>query len=111
MNKDYNLNLGRSILTPGGKISWPQLANKLIINEFDTESEQNAIDGVVAHIYSTAPNNLNSRYFDFNTINKTWTKEFDDLTTYVTEWNLRSNTSALDKTKDYGLKQAHELIN
>ena len=111
LNKDYNLNLDRSILTPGGKISWPQLANKLIINEFDTESEQNAIDGVVAHIYSTAPNNLNSRYFDFNTINKTWTKEFDDLTTYVTEWNLRSNTSALDKTKDYGLKQAHELIN
>ena len=68
MNKDYNLNLDRSILTPGGKISWPQLANKLIINEFDTESEQNTIDGVVAHIYSTAPNNLNSRYFDFNTI-------------------------------------------
>ena len=98
LNKDYNLNLDRSILTPGGKISWPQLANKLIINEFDTESEQNAIDGVVAHIYSTAPNNLNSRYFDFNTINKTWTKEFDDLSTYVTEWNLRSNTSALDKT-------------
>ena len=58
LNKDYDLDLDRSILTPGGKISWPQLANKLIINEFDTESEQNAIDGVVAHIYSTAPDNL-----------------------------------------------------
>ena len=111
LNKDYDLDLDRSILTPGGKISWPQLANKLIINEFDTESEQNAIDGVVAHIYSTAPDNLNSRYFDLNTINKTWTEEFDDLSTYVTEWNLRSNTDALDKTEDYGLKQAHELIN
>ena len=111
LNKDYELDLDRSILTPGGKISWPQLANKLIINEFDTESEQNAIDGVVAHIYSTAPNNLNSRYFDLNTINKTWTENFDDLSTYVTEWNLRSNTDALDKTEDYGLKQAHELIN
>ena len=43
-------------------------------------------------------------------INKTWTKEFDDLSTYVTEWNLQSNKSALDKTKDYSLKQAHELI-
>ena len=85
MNKDYKLNLDQSILTPGGKISWPQLVNKLIINEFDTESEQNAIDDVVAHIYSTATNNLNSRHFDFNTINKTWSKEFDDLTTYVTE--------------------------
>ena len=66
---------------------------------------------MIAHIYSTAPDNLNSRYFHFNTINKTWTKEFDDLSTYVTEWNSRSNTNALDKTIHYGLKQAHELIN
>ena len=89
----------------------PQLANKLIINEFDTDTERSAIDGVVAHVYSTAPKNINSWSFDFNTISKTWTPEFDDLTTYVTEWNLRSNTSVLDKNKDYGLKQAHELIN
>ena len=66
---------------------------------------------MVAHVYSTTPKNINSRSFDFNTISKTWTPEFDDLTTYVTEWNLRSNTSVLDKNKDYGLKQAHELIN
>ena len=111
MNDDYGLDLDQKILTPGGEISWPQLASKLIINEFDTDTERSAIDGVVAHVYSTAPKNINSRSFDFNTISKTWTPEFDDLTTYVTEWNLRSNTSVLDKNKDYGLKQAHELIN
>ena len=36
---------------------------------------------------------------------------FDGLTNYITEWNLRSNTSVLDKHEDYALKQAHELIN
>ena len=82
LNNDYGLDLDQKILTPGGEISWPQLANKLIMNEFDTDTERSAIDGVVAHVYSTTPKNINSRFFDFNTISKTWTPEFDDLTTY-----------------------------
>jgi hypothetical protein len=71
------------------------VANQLIIKEFDTANERGAIDGVVSHIYSTTPDNIDSQYFDFQIIEKTWREIFDGLTNYVTEWNLRSNTSVL----------------
>ena len=87
------------------------MANQLIIKEFDPANEHGAIDGVVSHIYSTAPDKIDSRYFNFQIIEKTWGKIFGGLTNYVTEWKLRSNTSILDKHEDYDLKQAYELVN
>ena len=87
------------------------MANQLIIKEFDPANEHGAIDGVVSHIYSTAPDKIDSRYFNFQIIEKTWGEIFGGLTNYVTEWKLRSNTSILNKHEDYDLKQAYELVN
>ena len=91
-------------------ISWPQLANQLIIKEFDIANERGGVDSVVSYIHSTSPNNIDSPYFNFKS-SKAWSEFFDGLTNYVTEWNLRSNRSVLDKHEDYALKQAHALIN
>lgn len=38
-------------------------------------------------------------------------EEFEDLNIYVTEWNSSGNTGSLERGEDYGLFQAHEMLN
>ena len=87
------------------------MADQLIIKEFYTANKHGAIDGIVSHIYSTAPDNIDSRYFNFQIIEKIRGEVFGGLTNYVTEWKFRSNKSILDKHEDYSLKQAYESVN
>tara|TARA_B100000780_G_scaffold255998_1_gene204909 strand:- start:410 stop:574 length:165 start_codon:yes stop_codon:yes gene_type:complete len=54
------------------------VADQLIIKEFDTANEHGAIDGIVSHIYSTAPDNIDSRYFNFQIIEKHGAKYLAD---------------------------------
>ncbi|WP_273523696.1 type I secretion protein [Rhodosalinus sediminis] len=93
-----------------GEVAWPRVADALIRNEFDA-TEAPAIDDVVTHLYSKGPENQNSRYFELETIDITWQDDRPELDTYVTEWNRSASTDLYDRGEDYGLDQAHELLN
>lgn len=107
LSQDYDYTFGSEFLTKKGAIDWTKIANQLILNEFN-EEERDAIDGVVAHVYSKGTDF--SRTFDLAAVESTWHKQIEGLDTYVTEWNLSSKSGKLDKDQDYGLKQAHELL-
>jgi hypothetical protein len=108
---DYNVHLDfDSYAYNDNDVNWTKVANKLIINELSVDAKD-SIDGVVAHIYSKGSEYANSRCFDLNNLNSTWKEEMPFLDTYVTEWNVSSSTGRLDPGEDYGLKQAHEILN
>lgn len=110
LNIKYGTDFGADMLNHRGDIQWGQVNNGLIMHEFDTTQEQDAIDAVISHVYSRAPFSTYSRDYDLD-IAEDWHAEIDGLTNYVTEWNISSNTSLLDRDTDYGLKQAHEYLN
>ncbi|MEM6303561.1 MAG: type I secretion protein [Pseudomonadota bacterium] len=110
INARFGLDLGGEAVFGSGRINWTHVNNEIILNEFDTEAERAAIDGVIAHVYSRGADAPNTRVFDLNNINETWRAEMPELDVYVTEWNLKS-TSNLDLNSDYGLFQAHEMLN
>jgi hypothetical protein len=95
----------------GGGVDFAGINNQLLQAEFDQE-EIEAADGIVAHVYSRGDANPGLRTFDLRVIEKNWLDEpgFEDLKIYVTEWNLAS-TRTLDKDEDYGLHQAHDMLN
>lgn len=110
INAAYGLTLGDEAVFQSGQIDWTYVNNAIVLNHFDTDAERAAIDGVVAHVYSRGAENPNSRTFDLNNINETWRAEVPELDVYVTEWNLKS-TDSLNAERDYGLFQAHEMLN
>jgi hypothetical protein len=95
-----------------GVVNWTEVNNELVQMSFDTPAEQGAMDGIVAHIYSRGADNEGSKFYDLDNIDRTWLQDegFEDLDIYVTEWNQKS-TSGLDREDDYGLYQAHEILN
>ncbi len=108
LEQDYGIELGDEALYPNGSVAWAYVANELIQAELDPE-EIAAIDGLVVHLYSTQTDN--SRDFPFRIIEQSWEAEtFGELDLVVTEWNQK-NTTALDARQDYGLVQAHEMLN
>lgn len=104
--KDYGIEI------EGWRPNYAKINNDLILKEFDTQEEQDAVDAVVAHIYSKAPESMQSRIWDMSQINETgWEEVFgEDLTRYVTEWNQSASTGRFDRADDYGLKNAKELL-
>lgn len=104
--KDYGIDI------EGWRPNYAKINNDLILKEFDTDEEQDSVDGVVAHIYSKAPESMQSRIWDMSQINETgWEEVFgEDLTRYVTEWNQSASTGRFDRANDYGLKNAKELL-
>ena len=111
INEEYGLDLDDSYLLNSGAVSWARVANEIIMSEFDTESEQDAVDGIVMHVYSKGADNPNSREYDLNSVEDTWFEEFGELDTYITEWNLKASRSSWNPEEEYGLKQAHEMLN
>ncbi|MBW3243584.1 type I secretion protein [Epibacterium sp. DP7N7-1] len=109
LNQDYGIELDESYLYSDGSGAWPRIQNKLIVNEFDTPEQREAIDAVVAHYYSRGEAGEQGS-FDLGIIEKEWDPAIPNLTRYVTEWNLKSNAN-LDPHSDYGLKNAHEMLN
>lgn len=95
----------------GGGIDFAGINNQLILAEFD-EGEIEAVDGIVAHVYSDGEDNPDSRTWDLRIIEDNWLDEpgFEDLKLYVTEWNQKS-VAVPDKSEGYGLSQAHEMLN
>ena len=104
--KDYGIEI------EGWRPNYAKINNDLILKEFNTDEEQDSVDGVVAHIYSKAPESMQSRIWDMSQINETgWEEVFgEDLTRYVTEWNQSASTGRFDRANDYGLKNAKELL-
>ena len=84
--------------------------NEIIISEFDKASEIEAVDGLALHIYSKGEDKVNSRDFDLRTVEQLWDTRFGELDKYITEWNLKASRN-WDVEDNYGLKQAHELLN
>ena len=92
-------------------VNFSGINNELVQAEFN-EEEIEAVDGIVAHVYSRGESNTGSRTWDLRLIEKGWLDDegFEDLKVYVTEWNQKS-VSSLDADTDYGLYQAHEMLN
>ncbi|MFP4327633.1 MAG: type I secretion protein [Paracoccaceae bacterium] len=112
IEEDYGLNLPEARFTyESGEVAWPRIANELILSEFDTESEREAIDAVVSHVYSRAPAEPGSRTYEMDLVDSTWEREFPDIERYATEWNVSADTALYDRGEDYGLQQAHEMLN
>ena len=111
VNETYGLSLPEDkFIYADGDVAWSKVANEVLINEFDEGAEKEAVDGVVAHVYSRGEDTPYSRYFELSQVNDTWLEDNPDLKVYATEWNLKRT---VDPTRDeeYGLKQAHEMLN
>jgi len=106
LEQDYGLELD------GWRPDYSQIADQLILREFDTQEEIDAVTAVDVHLYSKAPASPNSRYWDMNEVNQAdWEETFgDDLTRFVSEWNQSSKSPELERLTDYGLKNAKELL-
>ncbi len=107
----YNLDLDEDAIYSGGQVNYANIANEMIISEFEKSGALEAVDGVVAHVYSHGADYEGSRTFLLNQLDATWLEDYPDLETYVTEWNLKGSTDFLDKDNDFGLKQAAEMLN
>ena len=110
VNETYGLNLSEDkFIYASGDVAWAKVNNEILLNEFD-DPEREAVDGVVAHTYSKGADIPNSRYFELSQIQDTWLQDIPELDIYVTEWNLKRT---VDETREeeYGLKQAHEMLN
>ena len=106
--EDYGLQLDGDYIYSNGNVAWPQLANLLVMREFDLPEERAAIDAIVAHSYSRGEFASSSHYFSLQTLTSTWSEEFPDLDIAVTEWNIRNR--GRDEEEDYGLTQATEML-
>lgn len=111
INALYGLDLGEDALFSSGEVNWTNVANEMILAEFDAEAEQNAVDQVAVHVYSRGQVNDSQRTFFLNNTDETWGEELPDAQIAVTEWNTAGNTQSLDRNTDYGLYQSHEMIN
>ncbi len=112
LNQKYNTALTTDTIRGNGEVNWTEVNNELVQIHFDTAEEQEALDGIVAHVNSRGENNDGSKSYDLKHITNDWLKDpgFEDLEIHVTEWNQKS-TANLDRDEDYGLLQAHEMLN
>lgn len=111
LNATYGLTLGEDSLYSSGEINWTNVANEMILSEFDTEAEQQAVDQVAVHVYSRGQVNESQRSFFLNNTDETWGEQIPDAQIAVTEWNTAGNTDLLERSTDYGLHQSHEMLN
>lgn len=110
VNEAFGLNLDEDrFIYSSGDVAWAKVNNEILLNEFDQDA-RDAIDGVVAHVYSRGEDVPNSRYFELSQVRDTWLQDMPDLDVYVTEWNLK-RTIDPTREEEYGLKQAHEMLN
>ncbi|WP_292292691.1 hypothetical protein [Marivita sp.] len=111
LNESHGLSLGEDSLFSSGEINWTHVANEMILSEFDSEAEQQAVDQVAVHVYSRGQVNESQRSFFLNNTDETWGEQIPEAQIAVTEWNTAGNTGSLDRNSDYGLHQSHEMIN
>ena len=107
-NEAYNTDFGNDFLYSSGSVKWAHLANELIIREHEDAGTLEKIDGIVAHVYSRGADLASSRYYALRTVEQTWSERLEEVELHVTEWN---QTNRLDHDEEFGLMQAHEMLN
>jgi hypothetical protein len=110
VRKDYNIGDEHDIAFGSGRPNWTKIANILVEREFDAE-ETKAVDALVLHNYGKGLDNPNSWYFGYDVTNQVWDKDFDHATRYVTEWNSKTVSYSDAWKEEYGLLNAHEMLN
>lgn len=110
-NADHGQSFGDEYLYSSGQVKWGHIANELIISEFHSADSISSIDGLIAHVYSRGPDTPQSRYFSLRTVEQTWGNHLENVEVSVTEWNQSAATEALEHHTDFGLAQAHEMLN
>lgn len=111
VEQDYGMEFPPdTFLFSNGTISWARVNSALIAREFDTPEEQDAVDGIVAHVYGRGLDEPNRWYSDFRIINNTMADTFPAATKYVTEWNSRSLKYSGEENETYGLENAQEML-
>lgn len=94
-----------------GNVNWSEVNNELIIMSFDTPEKMAAVHGVLGHIYTNGVESDDNGNYQLDTMTNSWLEKegFEDLRIHITEWNQKS-TGGLDRDEDYGLFQAHEML-
>ena len=110
LNGQYGLDLDADSLFGSGEVNWTHVANELILSEFDTTSEREAVDAVASHVYSKAQAG-GPRDFFLDQADAAWAEVMPHAGMVVTEWNTAGNSASLDRFTDYGLYQSHEMLN
>ena len=110
-NQHLEANISYENIGASGAVNWTELNNELVLMSFDTPEKIDAVGGVVGHIYTYGEDQPNSGNFVLDAIEHSWlnTEGFENLDVYITEWNMK-RPDVLDQTKDYGLFEAHELL-
>jgi hypothetical protein len=107
----YDIDLDGDAFYSNGGVNYSNISNEIIINELESAGAIDAIDGVVAHVYSLGEDNTWARVSELQNINETWLEQYPELEVYVTEWNLKGISGGLERDEDYGLFQAKEILN
>jgi hypothetical protein len=110
LEKDYGLKLSENALRFDGTVNWTAVNNELLLDKFDLPEEIEAVDAVTNHLYTRSHDPAEQQEFALGTISKYWEPHFAGIKTYITEYNQKSNSGEFDDN-DFGLKNAHELLN
>jgi hypothetical protein len=104
-------NISYNNIRGNGTVNWSEINNELIIMSFDTPEKMAAVHGIVGHVYTYGISKEDAGDYHLHSIEQSWlTKEgFENAEIHITEWNMKSS-SVLDRTEDYGLFQAHEML-
>ena len=110
LEKDYGVELSDNAIRDNGTVNWTAVNNELLLDKFDRPEEIEAVDAVVNHLYTRDHDAREDPEFALNTIEQYWEPHFDGIKSYITEYNQKANTANFGED-DYGLKNAHELLN
>ena len=110
LEKDYGVELSDNAIRDNGTVNWTAVNNELLLDKFDRPEEIEAVDAVVNHLYTRDHDAREDPEFALNTIEQYWEPHFDGIKSYITEYNQKANTANFGEN-DYGLKNAHELLN
>ncbi|MFT6022014.1 MAG: hypothetical protein ACI9PY_000119 [Ascidiaceihabitans sp.] len=110
LEKDYGVQLSDNALRENGSVNWTAVNNELLLDKFDLPEEIEAVDAVANHLYTRDHDAREDPEFALNTIEQYWEPHFPGIKSYITEYNQKANTANFGED-DYGLKNAHELLN
>ncbi|UWQ19978.1 hypothetical protein [Jannaschia sp. W003] len=110
LGERYDREFGDEFKLNSGSVNWRLVNDQLIRDEFNPR-EYDILDGLVSHLYSEGQVNPTDRHFGLDQLKKTWDLDEGGKSIHVTEWNSSAKSTRLSPDDDYGLHQAHEMLN